>query len=134
MYIFAGRQEAVGREQDAAGCPCGPLCIHLRLYQNTQLVYVLCVSLQGAKRLLAESKTPLAALVGRYVSTYDSIRKRSWWDLHLSGGTIVEQVCLLPVHFANVQHGAHDCAAMTLGAEPAFGQLLGTADGMCDEL
>ena len=50
---------------------------------------------QAARQILLENKTPLAALVGRYVATYNHIRKRSWWDLHLSGGTIVEQVSKL---------------------------------------
>ena len=48
--------------------------------------------LQAAKRLLKENNTPTALVVGRYVSTYNYILKRSWWDATLSGGTIVEQV------------------------------------------
>lgn len=31
--------------------------------------------LQAAKQLLAENNTPTAALVGRYVATYNHIRK-----------------------------------------------------------
>lgn len=50
------------------------------------------VSLQMAKSLLEQNDTPLAALIGRYTATYNHIRKRSWWDLDMSGGTIVEQV------------------------------------------
>lgn len=36
--------------------------------------------------------------MGRYASSYNHIHKRSWWNLHLSGGTIVEQA----THFVDL--------------------------------
>ena len=54
--------------------------------------------MQAARQLLAENRTPTAALVGRYVATYNHIRKRSWWDGTMSGGTIVEQA----THFVDM--------------------------------
>ncbi|KAK9803338.1 hypothetical protein WJX73_005466 [Symbiochloris irregularis] len=55
-------------------------------------------AVEVTKRILAENDTPLACLIGRYTATYNHIRKRSWWDLDMSGGTIVEQA----THFVDL--------------------------------
>ena len=68
------------------------------LISVTHCTTIISCMVQAAKKLLEQNNTPTAALVGRYVATYNHIRKRSWWDLHLSGGTIVEQA----THFVDM--------------------------------
>ena len=73
------------------------------------------------------------------MATYNHIRKRSWWDLHLSGGTVVEQVppqlggvmTGLPerpaVVCAMVEHRVRSLVAPPPREQAAAGQVVATA-------
>lgn len=83
------------------------------------------LAVEKIKTILAETTSPVRAVIARYNCAYSEIASKVWWDVRRTGGPVVEQAthfCDLARYIAG-EVDLHSVAAVGIAADEPAGEL-----------